>query len=230
MSKKMKRLLLILFGALLCFILLMLVYLLGYIPKRVYYAEDFQIDVIYSLHDENQNGIDDYTDIMLGARKDAMNKPKYVADSYTIGGYPADDIGVCTDVIWRAFKNAGYSLKEMVDQDIAQNTHLYPATNGVPDPNIDFRRVRNLKVFFDRHAKILTNNIDKISEWQPGDIVIFGKNYSHIGIISDKRNRKGIPYLIHNSGQPNREEDILEILILFEPITGHYRFEKEISL
>lgn len=31
------------------------------------------------------------------------------------GGYPPDNIGVCIDVVWRAFANAGYSLKDMVD-------------------------------------------------------------------------------------------------------------------
>ena len=34
---------------------------------------------------------------------------------------PPDTEGVCTDVIWRAFKNAGYSLKDMVDEDIKNN-------------------------------------------------------------------------------------------------------------
>lgn len=197
---------------------------LGFIPKKVYSAKDFNIEVIKSSSDKNGNGIDDYTDIMLGARKDAENKPKYVAESYTLGGYPDDSIGVCTDVIWRAFKNAGYSLKDMVDEDISKNISLYPATNGKQDKNIDFRRVRNLKVFFDRHATILTNDIYEIDKWQPGDIVIFGNDYSHIGIISDKRNKNGVPYLIHNSGQPKREEDILEIYTKFVNVTGHYRW------
>lgn len=43
------------------------------------------------------------------------------------------------------------------------------------------------------------------------------------GIISDKRNKKGVPYLIHNAGQPLREEDTLELWDKFTPITGHYR-------
>ena len=47
----------------------------------------------------------------------------------------------------------------------------------------------------------------------------------HIGIISDKRNKKGVPYLIHNGGQPIREEDILERYNEYEPITGHYRMK-----
>lgn len=164
--------------------------------KKVYYAEDFGIEVVLSKNDMDNDTIDDYTDILQGARKEAENKPKYKSAYYS-GGYPPDSEGVCTDVIWRAFKNAGYSLKDMVDEDIKNNVEKYPRVSGKPDPNIDFRRVPNLKVYFERNAITLTTDLSKIEEWQPGDIVVFGT--SHIGIISDKRNKKGIPYLIHNS-------------------------------
>lgn len=50
----------------------------------------------------------------------------------------------------------------------------------------------------------------------------------HIGIISDKRNEKGIPYLIHNGGQPIREEDILEEYNDYDQITGHYRLKENL--
>lgn len=53
----------------------------------------------------------------------------------------------------------------MLDEDISSNISLYPSTNGKQDKNIDFRRVRNLKVFFDRHATILTNDIYEIDKW-----------------------------------------------------------------
>lgn len=112
----------------------------------------------------------------------------------------------------------------MVDEDIKNNTSKYPRVNGTPDPNIDFRRVPNLKVYFERNQLSLTTDLSKIEEWQPGDIVIFGT--SHIGIISDKRNKNGIPYLIHNAGQPLREEDALELNNIYEPITGHYRMKE----
>lgn len=110
----------------------------------------------------------------------------------------------------------------MVDEDIKNNVKEYPRVEGTPDTNIDFRRVGNLKTFFERNGESLTTDLSKIEEWQPGDIVTFG--VSHIGIISDKRNKKGIPYLIHNGGQPLREEDILEAYNNFEKISGHFRF------
>lgn len=183
-----------------------------------YTAEDFGIDTTLSPMDYNGNGIDDYTDILLGARKDAENHPKYDG-SYHAGGYPPDNIGVCTDVVWRAFKNAGYSLRDMMDKDIRTRSEAYPKITK-PDKNIDFRRVRNLRIFFDTYAIALTLDINETDQWQPGDIVIFGED-KHIGIISDKRNKYGQPYVIHNGGQRNREEDYLSR----SRVTGHYRFD-----
>lgn len=192
------------------------------LPHRAYTEEDFGIERVLSAYDYNKNGVDDYTDILLGARQDAENHPAY-RSAYYAGGYPPEDEGVCTDLVWRAFQNAGYSLKDMVDADIRENTKQYPRVEGKPDPNIDFRRVKNLKVFFDRYALNLTTDPYEIAEWQPGDIVIFGTD--HIGIISDKRNAQGIPFLIHNGGQPEREEDALLQQNFFHPISGHYRFQ-----
>ena len=190
--------------------------------RVVYYAKDFGIEILKSKKDEDGDGIDDYTDILEGAKLEAERKPRYKSEYY-VGGYPPDDEGVCTDVIWRALKNAGYSLKEMVDEDIKKNVEKYPRVEGKPDPNIDFRRVPNLKVYFERNQISLTTDLNKIEEWQPGDIVAFGK--SHIGIISDKRNKKGIPFLLHNGGQPLREENILETYNNYEKISGHYRMK-----
>ncbi len=190
--------------------------------KKVYYAEDFKIETLRSSLDYDNDGIDDYTDILQGAKIEAKNKPTY-RSAYYNGGYPPDNEGVCTDVIWRALKNAGYSLKDMVDEDIKNNIDEYPRVEGKQDTNIDFRRVPNLKVYFERNQISLTTDLNDIKEWQAGDIVVFGSK--HIGIISDKRNKKGIPYLIHNTGQPFREEDILELYNQYTKITGHYRMK-----
>ncbi len=188
------------------------------VMNEYYTAESFGIQIVKSEVDFNSNGVDDYTDILLGAREDAKAMPVYDL-AYFEGGYPPDGIGICTDVIWRAFRNAGYCLKDMVDNDIARNPDKYPAAKE-PDPNIDFRRVRNLKVFFDLYAESLTTDINDVSEWQPGDIVIF-EDMEHIGIISDRRNAKGQAFVIHNTDQKNREQDYLEI----RQVTGHYRFD-----
>lgn len=213
-----KKLLLVIF----CLLLLApIAYLVDYwnlLPQPYYSAPHFGIKTIASPIDYNNNGVDDYTDIMLGARQDALNRPRYDG-SYHAGGYPPDQVGVCTDVIWRAFKHAGYCLKDMVNKDIQANKELYPYVKGQADGNIDFRRVPNLKVYFSRKAVSLTLDPKQIDQWQPGDIVTFGSK--HIAIVSDRRNRQGIPYIIHNGGQPRREEDALTR----HSISGHFRFD-----
>jgi uncharacterized protein YijF (DUF1287 family) len=172
--------------------------------------------------DFNENGTHDAADILAGAKLDAANMPEYDG-SYHENGYPPDDIGVCTDVVWRAFRTAGYSLRRMVDLDVKNRPEAYPNISE-PDDNIDFRRVVNLRVFFEAHAISLTTDPGDTDQWQAGDIVVFrDKNGRpcHVGIISDKRTDDGRAYLIHNSGQAEREEDVL----LNMPIAGHYRFD-----
>ena len=204
-------------------IVIILLFILNYynlLPKKKYTAKDFMINTVVSRVDFNNNGVDDYMDFLIGAKKDAKNKPKYRSKYYS-GGYPGDKEGVCTDVIWRAFKEAGYSLKDMIDNDIEKNRLDYNIK--IIDKNIDFRRVVNLRVFFDKYATTLTNDIYDIDEWMPGDIVIFGNN-KHIGMVSDYRNKKGIVYIIHNGGQPVRDEDYLPRAV----VTKHYRFDASI--
>jgi uncharacterized protein YijF (DUF1287 family) len=175
--------------------------------------------------DKDGDGINDLDDIVEGARKDAESMPVYKSEYYS-GGYPPDSEGVCTDVIWRAFKNAGYNLKDLIDKDIKSNKRHYPAVNEKPDPNIDFRRVRNLKVFFSKFAEKLTLDIKpydakNLEEWQGGDIVTFSSP-EHIAIVSDKRRDDGIPYLIHNAGPYTMEAD--NLMAWISGISGHYRF------
>lgn len=178
--------------------------------------------------DKNGNGVSDTDDIIEGARQEARRKPVYKS-AYYVGGYPPETEGVCTDVVWRALKHAGYDLKAMIDADIRAHTSSYPRTGGKPDRHIDFRRVPNQRVFFQRHGLSLTTelkpgNYDNLVQWQPGDIVTF-KGPDHIAIISTKRNALGIPYLIHNDGPRASENDAFPFWAE-RGITGHYRFPK----
>ena len=172
---------------------------------------------IKSKVDFNKNGVNDYKDFLIGARKYIETNPRYDEYGYYAGGYPPDDVGVCTDVIWKAFKNAGYSLKDMVDEDIKNHPSDY-AEISKPDPNIDFRRVVNLKVFLDKYATKLTTDPAIVTEWQGGDIVTFYPG--HIAIISDKRNANGVTFLLQN-GSVAQEADA----IYNAEISGHYRFD-----
>ncbi len=197
-------------------LLILTLYIFNYIPHKMYTNEDFNIKIYISSIDNDNDGIDDQTDILNNARDYISRKPKYKSKYYSTG-YPDDNYGVCTDVVAYSLKNAGYDLMELVNNDINDNKDKYNIKTI--DKNIDFRRVVNLKVYFDNHAISLTTDINKIADWQGGDIVVFKK---HIGIVSDKRNKNGIPFIIHHANQFQRsyEEDILENRT---DIIGHYR-------
>lgn len=184
-----------------------------------------QYPAIVSSVDFDGDGIDDYADLLAGARKDAEAAPTY-DDGYYQGGYPPDDRGACTDVIWRAFAEAGYDLKAMVDHDIAADPAAYAQVAPNPDPNIDFRRTGVLDVFLARYATSLTTDSTAYASWNPGDIVVF-EHTRHIGVVSDKRDADGTPYVIHNMGQQERENDYLAFATHMT-VTGHYRFDASV--
>lgn len=200
-------------------LLLILISIIVFLPNN-------QVEPLEINHDQDEDGILDLADIVAGARLEVKQKTKY-KDAYYQGGYPPEGEGVCTDLIWRAFAHAGYDLKEMVDQDIREHQNEYPSVTVTPDPNIDFRRVKNLKIFFARKGTVLTNQLiptdaENLKQWQGGDIVITD-DPEHIGILSDKRNRFGVPYVIHNAGPVPRESNTLQ----YWKITGHFRYPKE---
>lgn len=197
-------------------VIVYILYLFNYIPHKKYTNEDFDIEQYISDVDIDGDGIDDQTDILNNVRKYIETKPKYKSKYYETG-YPNDEYGVCTDVVAFGLKDAGYDLMELVNEDIQTNKEKYNIE--VIDKNIDFRRVKNLQVYFENNAISLTTDITDIKEWQGGDIVIF-KN--HIGIVSDKRNKKGITFIIHHANpfQKYYEEDVLEYM---DDIVGHYR-------
>lgn len=186
-------------------------------------ASRFGFRTLRSAVDADGDGLDDYTDIMRGARAYIQTTPEYSARYYA-GGYPPDGVGVCADVIWRAFDAAGYDLKGLIDEDIRQNLKLYPRVrnSGGIDSDIDFRRVANLNVFFSRFAETLTVDVEQIDQWQQGDIVVYD---GHIAILSDRRNELGLPYIIHHAGAGPAEEDGLTS----RPILAHYRWNMSLT-
>ncbi len=210
-----KKLVVIIILAILLSLILTL-YNFNYLPHKKYTNQDFDIKTYKSAIDKDNDGIDDQTDILQNTRKYIAKKPKYKSKYYETG-YPNDNYGVCTDVVAFALLEAGYDLKELVNEDIKKNKELYNI--DIIDKNIDFRRVKNLQVYFKNNAISLTTDINDITAWQGGDIIIFKK---HIGIVSDKRNKKGISFIIHHANpfQIYYEEDVLE---KYTDIVGHYR-------
>lgn len=203
-------------SAVLIMVFLCVLYECNIIPHIKYENKDFGFETYVSREDRDHDGTDDQTDILNNVREYIKTKPKYKSKYYQ-NGYPDDGYGVCTDVVAYGLKHAGYDLRELVDRHIRENKSLYHLEKA--DKNIDFRRVRNLNVYFQYNAISLTTDISEKEQWQGGDIVVFRK---HIGIVSDKRNRKGIPFIIHHANpcQRHYEEDILEHC---GEIVGHYR-------
>ena len=213
-----KRIFIIVIFIIISVILVALLYFFNTIPHKQYSNSDFNIETYISSVDKDNDGIDDQMDILNNVRTYIAKKPKYKSKYYETG-YPDDEYGVCTDVVANGLKDAGYDLKELVNEDIINNKEKYNIE--VIDKNIDFRRVRNLDVYLKNNSISLTKDLSQIEEWQGGDIIVFK---DHIGIISDKRNKKGIPFLIHHANpiQVNYEEDVLE-LYGQDYIIGHYR-------
>ena len=189
----------------------------GYTIKEAEKADNgTEITPYHSSVDKDGDGTDDQTDILKNALVYVKKRPVYKSRYYQTG-YPDDRYGVCTDVVGYALKKSGYDLRELVDEDIRKNSKDYDIDE--PDKNIDFRRVKNLKIYFEHTATSLTTDVNDIEQWQGGDIVVF-KN--HIGVISDRRNVEGVPYVIHHNDpyQKNYEEDILQERT---DIVGHFR-------
>ena len=214
MKKKIIAITLIIFLILISIIVYLL--LIDSIPHKKYSNEYFNIKTYTSNIDKDNDGIDDQTDILNNVRKYIATNPKYKSKYYA-RGYPDDGYGVCTDVVAFGLKGAGYDLMELVNEDIKNNRNNYNI--DTIDKNIDFRRVQNLKIYFENNAISLTTDVYDIENWQGGDIVIF---QNHIGIVSNNRNKDGVTFIIHHANpfQKYYEEDIFESR---DDIIGHYR-------
>ena len=139
------------------------------------------------------------------------------------GGDVPESIGVCTDLIIRAYRRVGVDLQVEVHEDMKRGFGAYPQLWGMsrPDPNIDHRRVPNLQTFFRRAAAELPTSRDAAA-YRPGDLVtwMLTGNLPHIGIITGDTSRAGTPLVVHNIGRGPEIEDAL----FSYRITGHYRF------
>lgn len=142
------------------------------------------------------------------------------------GGDVAQDIGVCTDVVIRAYRAAGIDLQKEVHEDMLGNFQAYPRKarwrESEPDSNIDHRRVPNLMVFFERKGEARPIS-SRAEDYSAGDLVAWdlGRGVLHIGIVTDQKSREtGRLMVVHNIGEGPRLEDVL-----FDwKIVGHYRY------
>ena len=166
-------------------------------------------------------------DLVLAAKERTRHAVTYDGRYLRID-YPGGDVpqnmGVCTDVIIRTYRQVGIDLQVEVHEDMKAHFDLYPRIWGLkqPDPNIDHRRVPNLQVFFRRKGQALDVS-DRAEDYRPGDLVtwMLPGNLPHIGMVVDRKSRDGQRRLIvHNIGRGPKMEDGLFTF----PITGHYRY------
>jgi uncharacterized protein YijF (DUF1287 family) len=166
--------------------------------------------------------------VIEGAKRQ-VGVTRYYDPAYRALRYPGGDVpldrGVCTDVVIRAYRNAGVDLQVRVHEDMKRNFARYSQAWGLraPDPNIDHRRVPNLATFFARNGESIRVT-NRGADYKPGDVVtwLLSAGVPHIGIVSDVRVRGSDRYLIvHNIGAGAQMEDILFTYRL----TGHYRYK-----
>jgi uncharacterized protein YijF (DUF1287 family) len=164
---------------------------------------------------------------LVDAARNQIGRTVSYDPRYQVLGYPNGDIpigrGVCSDVVIRAMRASLHlDLQKLVHEDMQSNFSRYPRRWGLnqPDRNIDHRRVPNLRTYFERSGWSLDISCAG-QDYRPGDIVtcIVPLHRPHIMIVSDRKNRDGVPLVIHNIGAGVQEEDRL---FEFE-ITGHYR-------
>ena len=180
--------------------------------------------------DRDDDGIPDALDVLLGAKKTVLNAAAYTGGYLRIA-YPMGDVprtlGVCTDVIVRALRNAGVDLQRDLQEDIRRAKRSYPMVRGGGDPNIDHRRVKTLLPLllrkWQRHTAAFDDAADPL---RPGDIVLMDTFPSrsgpdHIGLVSDRLGPSGLPLIINNwtDGTVTAEMDLLT----FVPVTHRFR-------
>ena len=149
--------------------------------------------------------------------------PEYAYIKYPMGDIPLSK-GVCTDVVVRAFRGVDIDLQERIYKDKKKFPKRYKGLYYTDklDPNIDHRRVKNIQKY------LISRGYRVNDTFRPGDIVVWklqGKTkvLDHIGICSDRINRRGEPLILHNINSGAKEEDVLRTY----RIVDHFRvFER----
>jgi len=170
-----------------------------------------------------------YAERLVAAAVEQTRSSVTYDGSYRSIDYPGGDvpesIGVCSDVVIRAYRRLGVDLQVEVHQDMQRAFGSYPQLWGMsgPDPSIDHRRVPNLRTYFRRVGAELPAPGDP-EAYRAGDLVtwVLPGNLPHIGIVTGKKSPEGRPLVVHNVGRGPEVEDAL----FRYPITGHYRYRR----
>lgn len=170
--------------------------------------------------------------ILEGARSEAEKGTPYI-QQYHVLPYPGGDVppdtGVCTDLVIRAFRNAGIDLQRLVHEDRVAHPEAYPIyvwDYKPADANIDHRRCQNLVVWFKRFTESLPTSLEPtdLPNWQQGDVVFYIRERAshpwHVAVISDKKDFDGRPFVIDAYPPRTSEQNRLNA---WAPIHSHFR-------
>jgi len=161
-------------------------------------------------------------DTFINAARAQVGKTLTYNPEYAKLKFPGGDIplskGVCTDVVVRALRGLDIDLQERIYSYKKSHPKLFKGLYYTDrlDPNIDHRRVKNIQAY------LAARGYRVKGAFKPGDIVVWklpGSNLDHIGICSNKHNKKGEPLIVHNVGAGAQEEDVLRAY----HIVDHFR-------
>jgi uncharacterized protein YijF (DUF1287 family) len=172
-------------------------------------------------HDRDNDGIP-----VINADHYTPAAEDYISMSYPNGDVPRA-IGVCTDVVVRAVRNAGIDLQKELHEDIQRARRSYPMVKGNGDPSIDQRRVGTLLPYFKRHWESHSPRFDDPDDpARPGDVIFMDTfpdrpGPDHMGVISDRLDDAGLPFVINNwtEGTVTAEMDLAP----FVPVLYRFR-------
>jgi uncharacterized protein YijF (DUF1287 family) len=149
--------------------------------------------------------------------------PAYYRIPYPNGDVP-ESIGVCTDVIIRAYRSVDVDLQKLVHEDIVSSPRSYGVSRA--DASIDHRRVPNLRKFSKWQGAALPVS-GSAQNYRAGDVVAWrlAPGLTHIGIVVWKSDSLAkTPMVVHNIGRNGRGPDLEDCLFKW-PVIGHYRFD-----
>lgn len=180
--------------------------------------------------DEDGDGIPDPLDLLLGGYKNRINAAPY-GGGYILIDFPGGDVpremGVCSDVIVRAVRNAGLDLQAELQREIRRAPRAFPMVARA-NSHIDHRRVKTLLPYFERRWDQRRASLDDAGDpLRPGDVVFMDtfpgrSGPDHVGILSDRRGPSGLPLVINSwtDGFRASEMDLLPGV----PVTHRFRY------
>lgn len=164
------------------------------------------------------------------ASREVSYDPAYYSISMPNGDVPFGK-GVAADVVVRSYRQLGIDLQKLVNDDMSENFRVYPQLwdASAPDPNIDHRRVPNLRKFFERHGESLQATANP-ADYKPGDIVIWSvppNAEPHIGIVVPGPGKHaGEPWVVdHLPGGLKWENSLFDY-----KLEGQFRYSPEKSV